>query len=86
MIQKEMLKTRSKHLLSNRTYAISLPTISSLSSRDSSSTRKVTVWGVEYPIEDGRIDILAIDKNERPVVIELKVSHGRNRTIGQLLY
>lgn len=42
--------------------------------------------GVEYPIEDGRIDILAIDKNNRPVVIELKLSRGRNRTIGQLSY
>lgn len=42
--------------------------------------------GVEYPIDDGRIDILAVDKTGRFVVIELKVSRGRNRTIGQLLY
>lgn len=42
--------------------------------------------GVEYPIDDGRIDILAIDRGDRPVVIELKLSRGRNRTIGQLLY
>ena len=41
---------------------------------------------MEYSIEDGRIDILAVDKNNRPVVIELKISRGRNRTIGQLLY
>jgi hypothetical protein len=42
--------------------------------------------GVEYPVEDGRIDILAMDKDDRPVVIELKLSRGRNRTIGQILY
>lgn len=42
--------------------------------------------GVEYKIDNGRIDILAIDKDEKFVVIELKVSCGRNRTVGQLLY
>ena len=42
--------------------------------------------GIEYAIDDGRIDILAVDKTGCFVVIELKVSHGRNRTIGQLLY
>lgn len=42
--------------------------------------------GVEYPVEGGRIDILATDGTGRLVVIELKVSRGRNRTIGQLLY
>lgn len=42
--------------------------------------------GVEYAIDKGRIDILAIDKDRRLVVIELKVGRGRNKTIGQLLY
>jgi hypothetical protein len=43
--------------------------------------------GVEYPIaEGGRIDLLAKDRSNRFVVIELKVSRGRNRTLGQLLY
>lgn len=42
--------------------------------------------GVEYPIDDGRIDILAVDKNGKYVVIELKVSRGRNRAVGQLCY
>jgi hypothetical protein len=42
--------------------------------------------GVEFPIEGGYIDILAKDRDERFVVIELKLSRGRNRTIGQLLY
>lgn len=42
--------------------------------------------GVEFTIEDGRIDILAVDRDKRFVVIELKVGRGRNRTIGQLLY
>jgi len=41
--------------------------------------------GVEYPVKGGRIDILAKDGTGRPVVIELKVSRGRNATIGQLL-
>jgi hypothetical protein len=42
--------------------------------------------GVEFPIEGGFIDILAIDQNNSYVVVELKVGRGRNKTIGQLLY
>jgi hypothetical protein len=42
--------------------------------------------GVEFPIENGFIDILAIDREKRFVVIELKVGRGRNKTVGQLLY
>jgi hypothetical protein len=47
---------------------------------------KDDVRGVEFEIDDGRIDLLAVDKNDRLVVIELKVSRGRNKTLGQLLY
>jgi hypothetical protein len=42
--------------------------------------------GVEYPIDAGRIDILAVDKDGQLVVIELKVSRGTNKAVGQLLY
>lgn len=42
--------------------------------------------GVEFPVDDGRIDILAVDRKGRYVVIELKVGKGRNRAVGQLLY
>lgn len=42
--------------------------------------------GIEYPVEGGRIDILAKGQDGRFVAIELKVSRGRNPTIGQLLY
>ena len=44
--------------------------------------------GVEYSVDDKnkRIDILAMDKNRIPVVIELKVSKGYERVIGQCLY
>jgi hypothetical protein len=42
--------------------------------------------GVEFPVDGGYIDILATDRNQRHVVIELKVGRGRNKTIGQLLY
>ena len=42
--------------------------------------------GIEFPVEGGRIDLLAIDRNNKFVVIELKLSQGRNRTLGQLLY
>jgi len=42
--------------------------------------------GVEFPVENGFIDILAIDQNQSFVVVELKVGRGRNKTIGQLLY
>jgi len=44
------------------------------------------IRGVEYPVSDGRIDILAVDRAGRFVVFELKVSQGRNRALGQLLY
>lgn len=42
--------------------------------------------GVEFPVERGRIDLLAVDRNGTFVVIELKLSQGRNKTLGQLLY
>jgi hypothetical protein len=44
--------------------------------------------GIEFVIDDGkgRSDVLALDAGDRPVVIELKLSRGRNHTIGQLLY
>lgn len=41
--------------------------------------------GVEYDAGGRYIDILALDKNNRFVVIELKVSKGYDRVIGQLL-
>lgn len=55
----------------------------------------LTLWpisdgqkAIEYPIDGNgrRIDILAKDSNGTPVVIELKVSKGHERTIGQALY
>jgi hypothetical protein len=42
--------------------------------------------GVEFPVDGGRIDLLEVDRNNKFVVIELKLSQGRNRTLGQLLY
>lgn len=44
--------------------------------------------GVEYmiPKTQRRIDILAVDKNNDFVIIELKVSRGHEKTIGQALY
>jgi hypothetical protein len=41
--------------------------------------------GVEFPAGDRRIDLLAVDKNNNYVVIELKVSRGYDRVVGQLL-
>ncbi len=42
--------------------------------------------GIEFPVEGGRIDLLAVDRHGVHVVIELKLSQGRNKTLGQLLY
>src|SRR5437867_1962429 len=42
--------------------------------------------GVEFPVDAGRIDLLAVDRNRKYVVIELKLSQGRSKTLGQLLY
>lgn len=41
---------------------------------------------IEYPIESRRIDILAKDKGGVPVIVELKLSRGHERTLGQALY
>lgn len=43
------------------------------------------ITGVEFPVGGKFIDILALDKNNNYVVIELKVSKGYDRVIGQLL-
>ena len=52
----------------------------------------LTLWtggesgSIEYPLEGRRIDILAKDRDGVPVVIELKLSRGHERTLGQALY
>lgn len=43
------------------------------------------IKGIEFPVGGRFIDILAIDRNGDFVVIELKVSRGYDRTVGQLL-
>jgi len=43
------------------------------------------ISGVEFPVGGRFLDILAIDKRNNYVVIELKVSKGYDRVIGQLL-
>lgn len=43
------------------------------------------ITGVEFSVGGRFIDILAIDKDGRYVVIELKVSRGYDRVVGQLL-
>lgn len=46
-----------------------------------------TETAVEYRVDRGRrIDILAKDRNGIPVIIELKVSSGHERVIGQSLF
>ena len=41
--------------------------------------------GVEFPVGSRRVDILAVEDERNFVVIELKVSKGYDRAIGQLL-
>jgi hypothetical protein len=43
------------------------------------------ITGVEFPVGGRFIDILAIDKDGGYVVVELKVSRGYDRVVGQLL-
>jgi hypothetical protein len=43
------------------------------------------ITGVEFPVGGRFIDILAVDRQKRFVVIELKVSRGYDRVVGQLL-
>jgi len=44
--------------------------------------------GIEYSLDESnkRIDILALDKNDIPVIIELKVNRGYEKVIGQCQY
>jgi endonuclease len=44
-----------------------------------------TITGVEFDAGGRKIDILAIDKDDNFVVIELKVSKGHEKVIGQIL-
>ena len=41
--------------------------------------------GVEYPTAVGPIDILAVDEQDNFVVFELKLGHGEDKALGQLL-
>jgi len=43
------------------------------------------ITGIEFPVGGRFIDVLALDTDKRFVVIELKVSRGYDRVIGQLL-
>lgn len=43
------------------------------------------IRGVEFPVGGRFIDVLAVDRNSDWVVIELKVSKGYDRVVGQLL-
>lgn len=43
------------------------------------------ITGVEFPVGGRYIDILAVDRSGSYVVIELKVSRGYDRVMGQLL-
>jgi hypothetical protein len=43
------------------------------------------ITGVEFPVGGRFIDILAVDAEKQLVVIELKVSRGYDRVVGQLL-
>ena len=43
------------------------------------------ITGIEFPAGGRFIDILAVDDKKSLVVIELKVSRGYDRTVGQLL-
>ena len=47
--------------------------------------REGDITGVEFPVGNRRIDILAVENGNDFVVIELKVSKGYDRAIGQLL-
>jgi endonuclease NucS-like protein len=43
-----------------------------------------SIDGIEFDVGGRRIDILAVDKNNDLVVIELKVSKGYDRVVGQI--
>lgn len=43
------------------------------------------ISGIEFPVGNRFIDILALDSNNNYVVIELKVSRGYDRVVGQIL-
>jgi endonuclease len=43
------------------------------------------VHGIEFPVGGRPVDILAVDSRGDYVVVELKVSRGYDRTVGQLL-
>ncbi len=47
--------------------------------------REEGISGIEFPVGNRAIDILALDKNRDYVVIELKVSRGYDRVVGQIL-
>ena len=57
----------------------------SIIERGLSLYREEGINGIEFPVGGRYIDILAVDANNDLVVIELKVSRGYDRVIGQLM-
>lgn len=43
------------------------------------------ISGIEFPVGNRAIDILALDTNKNYVIVELKVSRGYDRVVGQIL-
>ena len=62
-----------------------MPRTSVCSSRGLKLFEEEGITGIEFPAGGRFIDILAIDKGGALVVIELKVSRGYDRVVGQLL-
>lgn len=47
--------------------------------------RDESIEGVEFPIRNRRIDLLCVGRDEALVVVEVKLSRGHARAVGQLL-
>lgn len=47
--------------------------------------RKEGITGIEFPVGNRRVDILAVAAENNYVVVELKVSRGYDRVVGQRL-
>jgi hypothetical protein len=83
--EEEVIKTSDENINDENEFAYERDLQNFLAKNLNIIESGLTFYGLEYPVGNRAIDILALDKDNNYVVIELKVSRGYDRVVGQIL-